>query len=103
MIKLRRRQISQEMKGISLLANSFKYFLGHAFIINYGGCYRLLVIHNWSLTTDRWYKTLRGARMAFLRLYQDRRWQKEDSPEWTSFYSPMLGSYPFSRPELRWM
>lgn len=79
---------NNEMKGISILVNSFKYFLEHAFIISYEGSYRLLVIHRWRLMTDRCYKTLKGARIAFLKLYSERRWKDQDEPEWSSFYNP---------------
>lgn len=78
----------KDMKAISVLVNSVKYFLEHAFIIDYDDYYRLLVIHRWKLLTDRCYKTLKGARVAFIKMYSSRSWKDEDIPEWSHFYNP---------------
>lgn len=89
----KRVAVKKDMQGISILANSVKYFLEHAFIIDYEDSYRLLVIHRWKLLTDRCYKTLKGARIAFLKLYNNRRWQEKDVPEWSNFYNPGVEYY----------
>lgn len=76
------------MLKISMLTNAYKYFLEHVFIIAYEKSYRLLIIHKWQLVEDRDYKTLRGAKIAFTRLFGDQRWKEYDEPEWSRFYNP---------------
>lgn len=84
---LSRLEMGKSQK-VSILANSYKYFVEHVLIILHDDCYRLLVIHKWQLLTDQCYKTLRGAKIAFSRLYNQKKWKKEVEPEWSDFYVP---------------
>ena len=78
----------KKIKTISVLKNSYKYFIEHALIISDGDYYRLLVIHEWVVLTDQCYKSLKGAKIAFLRLYKHRCWKAGVQPEWSDFYDP---------------
>jgi hypothetical protein len=76
---------------ISVLMNSVYYFLDHAFIIaeKNKNRYRLLVFHNNEVLTDQTYKNLRGARVAFFRLFRYKAYDnKYSKPEWTPLYHP---------------
>ncbi len=77
-----------EIDKISVLKNSYNYFLEHVLIIRYSDYYRLLVINEWKLLMDRRYTSLKGARIAFLKFYQNRCWKVELEPEWSEFYDP---------------
>lgn len=78
----------RKLKKISVLKNSYKYFIEHALIISYGDCYRLLIIHEWELLTDQYYKSPKGAKIAFLKFYENRCWKKGVEAEWSDFYEP---------------
>lgn len=73
---------------ISILTTSIYYFLDFAFIISDGNCYRLVVIHNSQLLTDNTYKTLKGAKIAFSRIYGYKVWHERIKPNWSDFYNP---------------
>lgn len=78
----------RKIEKIAVLKNSYKYFIEHALIISHGDYYRLLVIHEWELLTDQCYKSPKGAKIAFLRLYKHRCWKVGVEPEWSDFYDP---------------
>lgn len=78
----------KKVERISVLKNSYKYFIEHALIISLGDNYRLLVIHEWELLTDQCYKSPKGAKIAFLRLFKHRCWKDGVEPEWSNFYDP---------------
>ena len=83
-------QESKSLTGAALesrafLENAYKYQIRTAVILSYGDRYRLLVIHEHRLLADRYYTTLKGARIGFLRLFGHKAWKKHDEPEWSSF------------------
>lgn len=85
----RKRSNSQPVKErISVLETSIYYFLEHVFIIEDDGGYRLVVIHQKKLLTDRTYKTAKGARIAFLKLWSYKAWDEGAKAKWTHFYKP---------------
>lgn len=73
---------------ISMLVSSIYYFLDFVYIIAEGGRFRLVVMHNKQLLTYRTYRTLRGARAAFSRLYGAKAWKEGLKPNWSVFYHP---------------
>jgi len=78
------------LKKISVLTNSYKYLLEHVLVLRYiGNRFRLLVIHEGKVFSDRYYKSFKGAQIAYARLYNDRKWNEETEPEWSEFYNPV--------------
>lgn len=73
---------------ISLLVNSFHYYLTHVYIEDKEGGYRLVVLRHNRVLTDRHYKTLEGAKIAFARMYGCHAWAERVKPDWSFFYSP---------------
>lgn len=73
---------------ISLLVNSIYYFIESVFIMAVNKGYRLVAIHQGRLLTDEIYKTARGARIAFLKLYGNKAWRNGVKAEWSRFYPP---------------
>ena len=73
---------------ISILINYVHYYLRFVFIEIKGGDYRLVVIHNDRVLTDKKYKTLGAAKAAFARMYNHKAWQKDVKPNWSHVYPP---------------
>ena len=73
---------------ISLLTNSIYYFLQCVFIIKEGEEFRLVVIHNNRVRTDKQFDSLRGARIAFTKLYDELAWEENVKAQWSHFYPP---------------
>lgn len=78
-----------DMNRISILTNSYKYFLENVMIIDYRDHFRLLVIHEHEVLMDRSYQSFKGAKIAFAKLFDERKWKHNDLPEWSRFYNPM--------------
>ena len=57
---------------ISLLLNNVYYFLQYVFILLEKGSYRLVVIHNEQVKTDRCSANIIDAKIAFADLYNDK-------------------------------
>jgi hypothetical protein len=75
-------------RKISLLENSIYYFLKTVLIdIQEERC-RLVVVHQDLLLTDCSYKTLRGAKIAFARMYKQKAWKEGVKTAWTQPYHP---------------
>ena len=72
---------------ISTLVNSVLYFLDSAVIILEGKHYRLIVCHNKQVLTDQGYETLRGAKIAFSKLFQYKAFLNSKA-EWSHLYPP---------------
>lgn len=73
---------------ISCLINAVYWFIENVFIIqDENGC-RLISIHLNKLLVNKSYKNAKNARIAFTRLYQNKRWKKEIKPRWSPFYEP---------------
>lgn len=73
---------------VSVLSNAVYYFFQRVFIVTENNSYRLIAIHNGEILVDEKYKTSKGAKIAFLKLYWYRAWQDGVKPEWTDFYTP---------------
>lgn len=74
-------------KRISILKNSIYYFLGSVFIICQGNCYRLVVMSNGRLLVDESYKSAKGCKIAFSRIYRNKVWKEGVKPRWSPFFS----------------
>ena len=72
---------------VSTLVNSVLYFLDSAVIILEGKHYRLVVCHNKQVLTDQSYETLRGAKIAFSKLFQYKAFLNSKA-EWSHLYPP---------------
>ncbi len=81
---------NEQIREISMLINSIYYFVQCGLILNVpkDKCYRLVVLHNGRVLTDSSYKTVRGAKIAFARMFQDKSWAEGVKPEWSHFYNP---------------
>ncbi len=84
-------QKDREPIQISVLNNSIYYLLEIVFIAAVKEGYRLVVILNRKLLTDKIYKTSKGARIGFLRLYGEKAWRDDVKAEWSCFYPPDKG------------
>jgi hypothetical protein len=73
---------------ILLLVNSLYFLLEYAFIMIGEKSYRLVGIHHNRLVLDKCYKTIRGAKISFSRLFRPRNWQKKMKPLWSRIYPP---------------
>ncbi len=73
--------------SISLLKNSYLYFLSLVFILREPGGFRLVVMHNEKhLKSDKVYKTAKGARIAFINEWWYKAALNDMKPNWTHFY-----------------
>jgi hypothetical protein len=52
------------------------------------GKYRLVVLHNNKLLYDRFYNSIRGAKIAFQKLFKSKAWFEDVKAIWTIFYPP---------------
>ena len=73
------------------LVNNGYFFLRYFFIVENDGDYRLVVIHDNHLLTDRLYKSLSNAKSAFARMYKRKAWKKGVKAEWSIFFPPGAG------------
>jgi len=76
------------LKDVSFLENSYKYFLENVLILRFDNFYRLLVVHENEILTDRKYKSPKRAKTAFIKLYDSQKWKESDEPEWSDFFEP---------------
>lgn len=77
-----------EKVEISVLGNAVYYFFHRVFIFTEKRGYRLIAIHKGQILMDERYKTSKGAKIAFLKLYCCRAIQVGVKPAWTDFYTP---------------
>lgn len=73
---------------ISVLGNAVCFFFHRVFIVAEHKGYRLIAIHKDELLVNAKYKTAKGAKIAFLKLYWYQVWQEGVKPYWTDFYTP---------------
>jgi hypothetical protein len=73
---------------ISSLINSIYYFIESVFILKIKDKYRLVVLHDNRVLTDKYYQTGRGCKIAFQKLFKDKAWSKEIKAHWSHFYDP---------------
>jgi hypothetical protein len=70
------------------LINSIQFLIEYVFIMkNENGC-RLVVKHNGIIMTDKQYDTIRGAKVAFSRLYGRQRWKGQVKAQWSHLFEP---------------
>lgn len=82
--------------SISILANSIYYYIDTCFIMELPGAgqvknrYRLLAFHEdqRKIFVDKYYQTLKGARIAFNMQFKNLAYSDEVSPVWTELYQP---------------
>jgi len=77
-----------EAKKISILINSVYYFIECVYILILHDRCRLIVLHRGRVLTDRTYKTVRGARIAFSKLYKHKGWKDGIKAQWSHLYDP---------------
>ena len=73
---------------MSILLNSAYYFLEHVFILCQDDSYRLVVLHHNRLLLDRNYRSIRGARIAFQKLFRHKAWKEDVKSMWSHCYPP---------------
>jgi hypothetical protein len=73
---------------ICVLINSILYFLSCVFIMHMGEKYRLVVLLNNRLLYEGFYNTVRGAKIAFSKLYREKSWVEKVKSKWTPLYQP---------------
>jgi hypothetical protein len=78
----------QKNQKITLLQNSFYYFIECVFIIIGENNFRLIALHKQRVLLDKKYKTLRGSKIAFTKFFQDKAWKSNVKPVWTPGYLP---------------
>lgn len=69
-----------------LLINSIFYFLECVYILYKKDYHQLVVLHHNRVLTYKNYKTLRGAKIAFQRLYKNKAWKIGVKAQWTPPY-----------------
>ncbi len=75
---------------ISILINAIFYFIERVFIIKNPereGC-RLVVMQNRRVKVYEDYETVRGARIAFNRMFKRKAWKSGIKPDWSHFFDP---------------
>jgi hypothetical protein len=90
---------------ITFLKNTPHYCLQSAFIIFNNARYRVIVVLNDKRVFNRSYQTLKGARIAFSRVFSSRYYKPGASaPDWTPFYQPSLSwfNHKLSLPAGSW-
>lgn len=86
----RNTKVERKIRLYRLVNNGY-FFLRYVFIVEDDGNYRLVVIHDNRLLTDRLYKSLSHAKSAFGRMYNRKAWKKGVKPEWSTFFPPGAG------------
>jgi hypothetical protein len=69
-----------------ILINPAYYFLECVYILYKKGYYRLVVLHNSRVLTYRNYRTLRGAKIAFQKIYKNKAWKEGVKANWIPPY-----------------
>lgn len=70
--------------GVLVLINSAYYFLECVYILHKKGYYRLVVLQNSRVLTYKNYRTLRGAKIAFQKIYKNKAWKEGVKANWIS-------------------
>ena len=73
---------------IHRLLNSIYYFIDLIFIFPEGDRYRLAAIHHGRVYYDTIYESLRGAKIAFTKLFAERAWDEKVQAAWSHGYHP---------------
>lgn len=85
--KLNKQMGQQDETVVTTLVNAAYYFLESVIIVVTDDTYRLIVCHHSQVLADESYDTLRGAKIAFSKLFQPRV-NIEIKPEWSPMYPP---------------
>ena len=78
-------------KKIVRLINSYQYFLGLVFIVFEEESCRLVVYRKGEIVTDESYKTVKGAKIAFLKFFSFMAHNERVRAIWTAPYIPIKG------------
>ncbi len=73
---------------ISNCINSVYYFLQCVLIVKKNDCYCLFVRHNGNVLVNKDYETLKGAKIAFHKLFNKKAWKTDIKAKWSHFYDP---------------
>ena len=73
---------------ISRLTNSIHYFLDYVYIIAGENGFHLVVIHHRQVMMDKVFKSVRGAKISFSKLFKDKNCKENIQVNWSRFYSP---------------
>lgn len=73
---------------ICSLLNSIFYFVNKVYIIENERTFHLIITHKGRIVSSTPYGTLRGAKIAFSKLFKHRGWKKNIKAEWSGFYEP---------------
>lgn len=79
---------TQAEQKITLLENSIYFFLDSVFIQEQNEGYRLVVSHQQRVLADQHYPTIRGAKIAFTKLFSENAWEEGVRAFWSPFYCP---------------
>ena len=69
--------------GLLLLVNPAYYFLECVYILFKKSYYQLIVLHNGRVLTCKNYRSLRGAKIAFQKIYKEKAWKEGVKANWT--------------------
>jgi hypothetical protein len=67
---------------ISLLVNSFLFFLDTVFILYEKDDFRLIVLHDYKVLADKFFPTLEEAKQSFLNNFKYKAYEKYSTPCW---------------------
>ena len=85
-------QTNQPKQKVSVLINAIRYFLNNVVIIVSEKGYRLLVVLQNRIIFDKYYNSLSGAKISFVKLFKVREQITEfplfKNNEWTNPYTP---------------
>ena len=85
-------QTKQPKQKVSILINAIRYFLHNVVIIVSEKGFRLLVVLQNRIIFDKYYNSLKGARISFVKLFKVREQITEfplfENNEWTNPYTP---------------
>ena len=79
---------NQQEVLVITLTNPIYYFIESVFILIGKDFYRLVALKHGRVLCDREYKTLRGCKIAFVKLFKNRTWKEKIKPSWTIDYTP---------------
>ena len=77
-----------EKPMISVLINSIHYFIDCVYILQTKDKFRLVALQHSRVLYDKYYATSKDCRIAFTKLFKDKAWGEEITPNWSHFYYP---------------
>lgn len=85
---------TDDTRLLLILINPAYYFLECVYILYNKGYYLLVVLHNSRVLTYRNYRTLRGAKIAFQKIYRNKAWKEGVKANWIY---PYPGNYDLEK------